>query len=156
MASFRQDKKGKEQRERITGTIKYMALELLKAIKKKENTLKQTYRHDLGSFFYVLTVGCMSYGRESAPEHLHQWSSASTRLEAKGYHIQTQFRKYIINYFTPMFEGIKELAWSLREILFEDKWMGCGTPKEPDVLYDPIIRAFDDTIKKLEDGKVFN
>ncbi|CAD6504492.1 BgTH12-00002 [Blumeria graminis f. sp. triticale] len=30
------------------------------------------------------------------------------------------------------------------------------TPEEPNVLCDPIIRAFNDTIKKLEGEKVFN
>ncbi|CAD6502858.1 BgTH12-05447 [Blumeria graminis f. sp. triticale] len=120
-ALYRQEKKGKKQRERLTGTRKYMALELLEAIEENENILKQTYRHDLESFFYVLIVG-----------------------------------KRILNYFTPVFECVQKLARSLRQILFEDKSVGYGTPEDPNVLYDPIIRAFDDTIQKLDGEKVFH
>ncbi|SZF00707.1 unnamed protein product [Blumeria hordei] len=151
MASFRQDKKGKKRRERITGTIKYMALELLEAIDNGENTLKQTYRHDLESFFYVLIVGCMSYGHKEAPHHLDVWSSAQKRIScnAKATAIGLYFGEYIIDKFATVFKGVEELAWSFRKILFKDE-LRLTTPEDPNVLYDPIIRAFDDTIKKLE------
>ncbi|VDB88378.1 Bgt-20499-2, partial [Blumeria graminis f. sp. tritici] len=157
-ALYRQEKKGKKQRERLTGTRKYMALELLEAIEENENILKQTYRHDLESFFYVLIVGSMSYGRKSAPEHLNKWSlnNISHCLCAKENCIRNNFQKRILNYFTPVFECVQELARSLRQILFEDKSVGYGTPEDPNVLYDPIIRAFDDTIQKLDGEKVFH
>ncbi|CAD6502864.1 BgTH12-05453 [Blumeria graminis f. sp. triticale] len=61
MASFRIDENEKDQPKAITGTTRYMALELLRVISLRKLSLKQTYRHDLESFFYVLIVGCMSY-----------------------------------------------------------------------------------------------
>ncbi|CAD6502850.1 BgTH12-05439 [Blumeria graminis f. sp. triticale] len=151
-ALYRQEKKGKKQHESFTGTRKYMALELLEAIDEKEYTLKQTYRHDLESFFYVLIAGCMSYCRKKAPKHLQYWHSDNTRFcfTSKQSDIILHFQKKILNYFTPVFECVQELALSLRQILFDDKSVGYGTPENPNVLYDPIIRAFDDTIRKLE------
>ncbi|CAD6502871.1 BgTH12-05460 [Blumeria graminis f. sp. triticale] len=158
MASFREEIKGKKQRERITGTLKYMALELLEAIDDNENTLKQTYRHDLESFFYVLITGCMSYCRKEAPKHLQNWYSSNSTLcfTSKKSDVKDKFQKRILEYFTPTFECLQELARSLRQILFEDESVGYRTPEDPNVLYEPIIRAFDDTIQELEGEKVFN
>ncbi|VCU41406.1 Bgt-50691 [Blumeria graminis f. sp. tritici] len=112
MASFREEIKGKKQRERITGTLKYMALELLEAIDDNDYTLKQTYRHDLESFFYVLIVGCMSYCREEAPTHLQNWYLANTTFcfKLKQSDVIYEFEKQILNYFTPTFECLQELA----------------------------------------------
>ncbi|CAD6502848.1 BgTH12-05437 [Blumeria graminis f. sp. triticale] len=156
-ALYRQEKKGKKQHESFTGTRKYMALELLEAIDEKEYTLKQTYRHDLESFFYVLIAGCMSYCRKEAPTHLQNWYSANSTLcfTSKKSDIKDKFQKRILDYFTPVFECLQELALSLRQILFEDKSVGYGTPEDPNVLYEPIIRAFDDTIQELEGEKDF-
>ncbi|VCU41400.1 Bgt-20125 [Blumeria graminis f. sp. tritici] len=158
MASFREEIKGKKQRERITGTLKYMALELLEAIDDNDYTLKQTYRHDLESFFYVLIVGCMSYCREEAPTHLQNWYLANTTFcfKLKQSDVIYEFEKQILNYFTPTFECLQELARSLRQILFGDESVGYRTPEDPNVLYEPIIRAFDDTIQELEGEKDFN
>ncbi|CAD6502866.1 BgTH12-05455 [Blumeria graminis f. sp. triticale] len=158
MASFREEIKGKKQSESITGTLKYMALELLEAIDEKENTLKQTYRHDLESFFYVLITGCMSYCRKEAPKHLKNWYSSNSTLcfTSKKSDVIFDFQKQILKYFTPTFECLQELARSLRQILFEDESVEYRTPEDPNVLYEPIIRAFDDTIQELEGEKVFN
>ncbi|CAD6502791.1 BgTH12-05381 [Blumeria graminis f. sp. triticale] len=115
MSSLRENENEKDLPRSITGTTRYMALELLQAIAQKQTSLKQTYRHDLESCFYVLIVG---------------------------------FR--IINAFLPQFEGVKELAWNLRRILFGEKGLEFGSPMDPNILYDPIIKAFDGTIEKLE------
>ena len=152
MASLRRNHDDWDCPKAMSGIKKYMALELLEAIDEKEYTLKQTYRHDLESFFYVLIAGCMSYCRKEAPKHLQYWHSDNTRFcfTSKQSDIILHFQKKILNYFTPVFECVQELALSLRQILFDDKSVGYGTPENPNVLYDPIIRAFDDTIRKLE------
>ncbi|CAD6503448.1 BgTH12-03112 [Blumeria graminis f. sp. triticale] len=133
-------------------------MELLAAINEKENTLKQTDRNDLESFFYVVIVGCLSYGCKTASDHLYHWSEANTIAcpNAKENYIIIRFQSKIIDYFTPVFERVQDLAWGLREILFEDKSVGYGTPEVPNVLDDTVIRVLDDTIKKLEGEKVFN
>ncbi|CAD6500113.1 BgTH12-04216 [Blumeria graminis f. sp. triticale] len=57
MSSLHENENEKNLPRAITGTTMYMALELMKAISFKKLSLKQTYRHDLESCFYVLIVG---------------------------------------------------------------------------------------------------
>ncbi|CAD6506345.1 BgTH12-07271 [Blumeria graminis f. sp. triticale] len=80
MASLRRNHDDWDYPRAMSGIKKYMALELLQAIDEKENTLKETYRHHLESFFYVLIVECMSFCRKLAPEHLSYWYSADTTV----------------------------------------------------------------------------
>ncbi|CAD6500109.1 BgTH12-04212 [Blumeria graminis f. sp. triticale] len=120
MSSLHENENEKNLPRTITGTPMYMALELLRAIYQKKLNLKQTYRHDLESCFYVLIVGCMTYGAKSMP-----------------------------------FQGVKELARNLHEILFGNKDIEFGSPKDPNILYNPIIEAFDESISKLEGKKDF-
>ncbi|VDB88339.1 Bgt-51479 [Blumeria graminis f. sp. tritici] len=58
-----------------SGTTKYMALELLRAVTEIDLSLKQTYCHDLESCFYVLVVGSMSIGAKLFPVNLERWTS---------------------------------------------------------------------------------
>ncbi|SZF05747.1 unnamed protein product [Blumeria hordei] len=151
MASFSMMENENDQPKAITGTKRYMALELLRAINAKEFSLKQTYRHDLESFFYVLIVGCMSHGLEDLPEIVKKWSSDSfTCFVAKEAAVTKNFETFIIAKFLPKFEGVKELAQTLRDILFGDEEVEYGSPADPNVLYDPMIDAFKGTIEKLE------
>ncbi|VDB88273.1 Bgt-51149 [Blumeria graminis f. sp. tritici] len=155
MSSLRENENEKDLPRSITGTTRYMALELLQAIAQKQTSLKQTYRHDLESCFYVLIVGCVSHGAKSIPKHIEKWSSndSDTCVQSKEYDLK-YFEFRIINAFLPQFEGVKELAWNLRRILFGEKGLEFGSPMDPNILYDPIIKAFDGTIEKLE-GKIF-
>ncbi|CCU77478.1 serine/threonine protein kinase Sgk2 [Blumeria hordei DH14] len=151
MATFTIIANEKDHPKAITGTTMYMALELLRAINAKELSLKQTYRHDLESFFYVLIVGCMSHGLEDLPEIVKKWSSDSlTCFVAKEAAVTKNFETFIIAKFLPKFEGLKELARTLRDILFRDEEVEYGSPADPNVLYDPMIDAFKGTIEKLE------
>ena len=148
MASFRMDENEKDQPKAITGTTRYMALELLRAISLRKLSLKQTYRHDLESFFYVLIVGCMSYGLEKLPELLKTWSSDShTCFLSKEAAITKTFETMIIDGFLPSFEVTMELARTLHEILFGDEAVEYGSPEDPNVHYDPIIEAFKKTLE---------
>ncbi|CAD6502860.1 BgTH12-05449 [Blumeria graminis f. sp. triticale] len=148
MASFRMDENEKDQPKAITGTTRYMALELLRAISLRKLSLKQTYRHDLESFFYVLIVGCMRYGLEKLPELLKTWSSDShTCFLSKEAAITKTFETMIIDGFLPSFEVTMELARTLHEILFGDEAVEYGSPEDPNVHYDPIIEAFKKTLE---------
>ncbi|OJD12146.1 hypothetical protein AJ78_07217 [Emergomyces pasteurianus Ep9510] len=142
-----------------TGTMEFMAIEVLRNI-------DHTYRHDLESFFYVLIWQCArnSWKRSSfqkdKPEHslLKEWYTGSFekianakvgRMGAKGF-------EYLLSEFPPEFEDVKSLCRELRRILFrihQDDIL-TGTPVRPEVLYDPIIQAFD---KAIEDqGRALN
>ncbi|OJD19014.1 hypothetical protein ACJ73_08673 [Blastomyces percursus] len=143
-----------------TDTMEFMAIEVLRNI-------DHTYRHDLESFFYVLIWQCArnswkrSSFRKDKPEHslLKEWYTGSFekianakvgRMGAKGleciccrsFHLSSRM--------------VKSLCRELRRILFpihQDDIL-TGTPVRPEVLYDPIIQAFD---KAIEDqGRALN
>ncbi|VCU40343.1 Bgt-51652 [Blumeria graminis f. sp. tritici] len=156
MSSLHENENEKNLPRTITGTTMYMALELLRAIYQNKLNLKQTYRHDLESCFYVLIVGCMTYGAKSMPENLKDWYSHSSRtcFSSKENDIK-YFEEHIIDIFLPKFQGVKELARNLHEILFGNKDIEYGSPKDPNILYNPIIEAFDESISKLEGKKDF-
>ncbi|CAD6500115.1 BgTH12-04218 [Blumeria graminis f. sp. triticale] len=120
MSSLHKNENEKNLPRTITGTTMYMALELLEAITEKKLSLKQTYRHDLESCFYVLIVGSKT-----------------------------------VHKFLPKFDGVKELALNFHQILFGNKDIGYGSPIDPNILYNPIIEAFDETILELEGKKDF-
>ncbi|VCU39369.1 Bgt-50094 [Blumeria graminis f. sp. tritici] len=163
MSTLLQDSRDNDEAKVITGTTKFMALRLLAGIRDKDFSIQQTYRHDLESFFYVLLVGCMSYGRdpESVPDYLEQWCTPSSALNygMKQSHIVCDFEKQIIGFFSPKFECLKDLARTIRKILFGqptlsgERFMEYGTPENSDLLYDPIIAALNDSILKLEGKK---
>ncbi|KKZ61580.1 hypothetical protein EMCG_00563 [[Emmonsia] crescens] len=135
-----------------TGTMEFMAIEVLRNI-------DHTYRHDLESFFYVLVWQCArnswerSSFRKDKPGHslLKEWYTGSFekianakagRMGAKGF-------EYLLSEFPPEFEDVKSLCRELRRILFrihQDDIL-TGTPVRPEVLYDPIIEAFNKAIE---------
>lgn len=63
------DEEGKNetsQEKNMTGTLEYMAIEILEgAVQKATMGVDHTYRHDLESFFYVFVAVCIHYGRYS-------------------------------------------------------------------------------------------
>ncbi|CCU77270.1 Serine/threonine protein kinase domain protein [Blumeria hordei DH14] len=137
----------------ITGTMKYMALELLWNISENNFTLPQNYRHDLESFFYVLVVGCICYGREpkSEPKHLEAWfnKSVKSNYESKLSDITQNFDEMILGYFPLAFEGVKKLASNLRKILFGQTYDRFSIDESTHDLYDPIISALNETIYEI-------
>lgn len=152
LISLRQYNEKYDLMKSLSRPIQYLALELLHSIAGHDFSQKKTYRHDLESFFYVLIIGCMSYGRDSIPKHLKSWSSDRilTSLSKKHAHVVIDFEEKIISYFMPKFEGVKELARTFHHILFGDRHVSYGSPRNHNVLYGPIITAFNDTIRRLE------
>ncbi|SZF06402.1 unnamed protein product [Blumeria hordei] len=151
MSSLRENENEKNLPRAITGTRMFMALELLQSIAKNKLSLKQTYRHDLESCFYVLIVGCMTYGAKSIPKILQHWYSDDALIcHGMKSNMMNNFRDDVIDRFLPQFEGVEELACDLHKILFGNKYIGHGSPVDPNILYDPIIDAFNKNIMKLE------
>ncbi|VCU40653.1 Bgt-20538, partial [Blumeria graminis f. sp. tritici] len=140
--------------DNITGTVKYMAIELVKNVSNGIFKYHQNYRHDLESFFYVFLSGCITYGLHprSAPTHLNQWCTAyhGSNFRTKKSFVTDEFEEKILNNFSPSFEDVKSLASDLRQILFIKKLDPYKENENTDILYGPIIRAFDDAIAKID------
>ncbi|KJZ71102.1 hypothetical protein HIM_09521 [Hirsutella minnesotensis 3608] len=141
-----------------TGTMEFMAIEVLQGI-------SHTYRHDLESFFYVFLWLCGRRGWEFlrnqkeqlAPSLLTKWYTGSYReiASAKRGHMHVDGFEDILEEFPqPKFDCVKPLCRELRGILFPYRdGLFIGTPKDPEILYGPIIKAFDkaiDDVKAME------
>ncbi|KJZ69638.1 hypothetical protein HIM_10977 [Hirsutella minnesotensis 3608] len=139
-----------------TGTMEFMAIEVLLGI-------SHTYRHDLESFFYVLIWQCVRRGWEflkkpmdHSNSKLRAWYTgnyediATVKLSHMSKAEDMGFG-FILREFPPEFDCVKPLCRELRGILFPYKdGLFVGTPKDPEVLYGPIIKAFDKAIGDIK------
>ncbi|EDN06004.1 predicted protein [Histoplasma mississippiense (nom. inval.)] len=141
-----------------TGTMEFMAIEVLLNI-------DHTYRHDLESFFYVLIWQCArhGWGKDNHPKDskLRAWYTGNYEdiANAKLGHMSKAENMgfgFILREFPPKLRGVVPLCGALRDILFpyNDKGLIVGTPQDPIRLYDPIIKAYDDTIAQFELGNL--
>ncbi|KAL1952470.1 hypothetical protein VTO42DRAFT_5291 [Malbranchea cinnamomea] len=118
--------------------------------------IDHTYRHDLESFFYVLLWQCGRRGwefvrnLEDQPRNslLTQWYTGSydeIAIAKQGSVDANRFELILAKEFPPEFDCIKPLCRELRGILFpfRNNTIFTGTPRDPEVLYGPIIKAFD-------------
>ncbi|EEH33157.2 hypothetical protein PAAG_04210 [Paracoccidioides lutzii Pb01] len=142
-----------------TGTMEFMAIEVLLNI-------DHTYRHDLESFFYVLIWQCARHGWEKLNElhghgqdppkdsMLREWYTGTYKKIAiyKRGNMEAGGFEYLLHEFPPDFERVKHLCRTIRGVLFPYGKEGLivGTPQVPQRLYDPIIKAYDDTIALIE------
>ncbi|KAF2454800.1 FunK1 protein kinase [Lineolata rhizophorae] len=139
-----------------TGTMEFMAIEVLLGI-------SHTYRHDLESFFYVLLWLCARRGWEKSnsatgqsTSQLRAWYTGNYEdiANAKlGHTSKTESGGllFILREFPPEFDCVKPLCWELRAILFPYRdGLFTGTPKDPEVLYEPILRAFDSAVDDIK------
>ena len=138
-----------------TGTMEFMAIEVLLGI-------SHTYRHDLESFFYVLLWLCGRRGWEfvnrlkdrPADSMFTDWYNDSYRkiAKAKRGNMDASGFEDILEEFPSEFDCIKPLCRGLRVILFpiRDNALFTGTPKDPEILYGRIIKAFDNAIDGIK------
>ena len=138
-----------------TGTMEFMAIEVLKG-------KSHTYRHDLESFFYVLVWLCGRRGwdfvgrTKNGPQRnlFTKWYTESYDeiASAKQGHMHIDLFEEILEEFPPPeFDRVKPLCRKLRGILFPYRdGLFIGTPKDPEVLYGPIIRAYDKAINAIK------
>lgn len=140
-----------------TGTMEFMAIEVLLG-------RSHTYRHDLESFFYVLIWQCAHRGweflkkpRGRSTSKLRAWYTGNYEeiANAKLGHMSKAEDKgfgFILREFPSEFDCVKPLCRELRRILFpihKDE-LFTGTPIDPQILYRPIIDAFDKAIDDIK------
>ncbi|KAI1127396.1 serine/threonine-protein kinase Sgk2 [Nemania abortiva] len=138
---------GASDARHMAGTLEFMAIEVLLGA-------SHTYRHDLESFFYVLIWLCARRGWDNPPHKsmLARWSRGSYVEIAQGKRgdMDAGGLEVILREFPPKFEFIKPLCRELRDILFPyRRCLFTGTPRDPKVLYDPIVKAFDDVLAEM-------
>ncbi|KAI1176893.1 hypothetical protein F4777DRAFT_587648 [Nemania sp. FL0916] len=138
-------------RER-TRTLEFIAIGVL-------NRASHTYRHDLESFFYVLIwlCACRYCERLTRCTFFSRWCDGTyddIALYKLGLMDITGLKsEYILKEFPQKLESVKPLYREIRDILFSYKnkhGLFTGTPRDSEVLYEPIIRAFDVTSAKME------
>lgn len=139
-----------------TGTMEFMAIEVLLGI-------SHTYRHDIESFFYVLIWQCARRGWELSGKPkprdsmLTDWYTGSYQKVANtklGHMSKAEDKGFglILREFPPELDCVKPLCRELRGILFpihKDE-LFTGTPRDPEILYGPIIQAFDKAIGDIK------
>jgi hypothetical protein len=138
-----------------TGTMQFMAIEVLRKA-------DHTYRHDLESFFYVLLWMCArsswarGFGGKGEPPRdsiLRKWEIGSFKhiANAKVGHMTVNGLEEVMDEFPDVFEVVKPLCLKIRSIMFgETARLNIWTPAgDSDQLYNPIVVAYDDVIKKL-------
>lgn len=154
----KEDGKGPSGARYRTGTMEFMAIEVLLGI-------SHTYRHDLESFFYVLLWACARRSWEllkrPKPKHvgtskLRSWYTGTYEeiADSKIAHMSKGELKgfgSILREFPPEYESIKPLCKELRGILFpiRNDELFTGTPQDPNVLYGPIIDAFNSELTRV-------
>ncbi|EER43194.1 serine/threonine protein kinase Sgk2 [Histoplasma capsulatum H143] len=142
-----------------TGTMEFMAIEVLL------NT-DHIYQHDLKSFFYILIWQCAHHSWEKLNELqrqgqdqpkdslLREWYTRTYKKIAtyKQGNMEAGGFEYILQEFPPDFKCIKPLCRTIQGMLFPYGKEGLivGTPQDPDRLYNPIIKAYDDAIAQIE------
>ncbi|KAK2812984.1 hypothetical protein FQN50_001005 [Emmonsiellopsis sp. PD_5] len=138
-----------------TGTMEFMAIQVL------FNT-DHTYRHDIESFFYVLIWQCAVHGwrftgrMENRPRDslLTRWYTGTFRniARAKRGDMYIDGFEDVLEEFPEEFDSVKPLCRELREVLFPTRGgkLFTGTPKDPAILYEPILGAFDKTIDDIK------
>ncbi|KAA6410556.1 MAG: serine threonine- kinase Sgk2 [Lasallia pustulata] len=136
-----------------TGTLEFMAIEVLLGI-------SHTYRHDIEAFFYVLIWLCARRGwalagtsekpaTETILSHWYTGTYEDTARNKRG-DMDKNLLEYILREYSQVFDCVKPLCRVIRDVLFPHKdGLFTGTPQDPNILYDPIIEAFDDTISGL-------
>ena len=132
------------------GTSELMAIEVL-------HGAVHSYRHDLESFFYVLLWMCArrTWEREfecklvDRPKRniVTKWYTGSFDdiADAKQGHMHIDKFEDILKELPHAFDRVKPLCRKIQGILFPYKdGLLVGTPPNPpEILYDPIIEAFD-------------
>ncbi|SZF02823.1 unnamed protein product [Blumeria hordei] len=144
----------------LTGTMKFMALERLQHASNSKPTINRTFHHDLESFFYVFIVGCITYERRKESKEvigLQNWFTGTIEKIYMAKQVAVlAFEEHILHKFSTNFQCLEPLATELREILFGILGKEYRTPEEHEPEYEKIIKAFNNTIEDVRDGKIPN
>ncbi|CCU82213.1 serine/threonine-protein kinase Sgk2 [Blumeria hordei DH14] len=145
------------EKTKITGTVKYMAIELLSNMSEGNYSIEKSCRYDLESFFYVFLNGCLQYGcSREKPEYLKTWYTNNSSLNylKKKQDIIENFETNILNHFSSSFDSVKDLARNLRKILFGENLEQFASTPDSGQLYAPIICAFKNVIRQIDEGHI--
>lgn len=138
----------------LTGTVQYMAIDVLLG-------KAHTYRHDLESFLYVLIYmfGRTAWTNGSVDEkcpvkesRLGKWEVGTfqTIADIKQSHMTPNGLDAVLNEFPNSFASVKPLCERLRTILFGDaSRLFLETHQHRESLYDDVIEAFQETIRRV-------
>ncbi|KAG6098805.1 hypothetical protein E4U14_007399 [Claviceps sp. LM454 group G7] len=140
-----------------TGTIEFMAIGVLL-------WQQHTYRHDLESFLYVFIWLCFVYGPKGKGKKptnaLRDWSTfgrtLKSRAKVKFCDMGFGFKLLMKDYPAECGECVKQFITTIHDILFKVR-PGVGvdpheyTPEEPDDMYEPILEAFEKTIREIRE-----
>lgn len=148
----KEEGKGPSGARHRTGTMEFMAIEVLLGT-------AHTYRHDLEAFFYVLIWLCARRGwaLSKAPPPtkscLTLWYTGRYQdiARVKRGDMSEAGLEAILNEFPIEFSCVKPLCKKIRDVLFLHRGF-TGTPKDPNLLYDPILAAFEDAIAGVQAG----
>ncbi|KAF5137914.1 hypothetical protein E5D57_001693 [Metarhizium anisopliae] len=146
----KEEGKGPSGARHRTGTMEFMAIEVLLGI-------SHTYRHDIEAFFYVLIWLCARRGwalagaskKPAAKTILSHWYTGTYKDIARNKRgdMDKNGLEAILRECSQVFDCVKPLCRTIRDVLFPHKdGLFTGTPQDPNILYDPIIKAFNDTI----------
>ncbi|SZF00970.1 unnamed protein product [Blumeria hordei] len=153
--------KAQRKIQAMTGTMEFMALELLSGSCVKTGAIvNHSYRHDLESFFYVLLWLCMSNGWENGKkgekadqEYLSKWFTGTAKeiFEFKKNQMgESNFEGDVLSKFSKKFSGLKTLANEFWRIIFLTNGTFCiGSYKDNNTLYNLTIVAFDKAIQRM-------
>ncbi|KAL7791946.1 serine/threonine-protein kinase Sgk2 [Trichoderma ceciliae] len=153
----KEEGKGPSGARQRTGTMEFMAIEVLLGI-------SHTYRHDLEAFLYVLIWLCARRGwalsrasdRRPGRSMLWRWYTGSYQdiAQNKRGDMDKNGLEAILEEFPEDFDCVKPLCRRVRDVLFPHKdGLFTGTPQDSKVLYNPIITAFNDAIAGIEQGE---
>ncbi|KAG5987348.1 hypothetical protein E4U52_007678 [Claviceps spartinae] len=143
-----------------TGTTEFMAVGVLRGE-------EHTYRHDLESFLYVLIWLCFVYGAKghgTKPRNVpRDWSTGSPAeiAQRKRGDMSCNFEDLMEMLPAECGERVEKLIATIRSILFPIPNDGKGKPYEgtrenPDDMYEPILRAFEATIREIKENGAQN
>ncbi|KAA6413317.1 MAG: serine threonine- kinase Sgk2 [Lasallia pustulata] len=150
----KEEGKGPSGARHRTGTMEFMAIEVLQGT-------SHTYRHDIEAFFYVLIWLCARRGwalagtskKPPTETILSHWYTGTYKDIARNKRgdMDKDGLEVILEECSQVFDCVKPLCRIIRDVLFSYKngRLFTGTPQDPNILYDPIIEAFDDTISGL-------
>lgn len=135
--------------ETVTETSPFITLELL-----LEDSVPQTWRHELESFLYALIWVSMSQPYQDLETWCHALKD-KTFAQPKRDDMSQSFDKRILQEFKRGFEEVKPVARRFKEILFYDlvtdpHIMYLGTPqnyKDRIMIYDKVNAAFEDGLE---------
>ncbi|VCU40003.1 Bgt-20360 [Blumeria graminis f. sp. tritici] len=158
LAVLLSDDKDQRKTQAMTGTMEFMALELLSgSCEKTGSKVNHSYRHDLESFFYVLLWLSMSRGwdkgKEQNQDYLSKWFTGTAKeiFEFKKAQMKKpNFEEGVLSKFSPKFYGLRTLAKEFWRIIFlTNGTFFTGSYKDNNALYNSTIAAFDKAIQRM-------